>query len=196
MTDRRPAPPGVRVWAEAELPAGIARQIAELEAEAWPGSAPGHDPELAPKVMALVGEDGTVAASLALLFKDIRHAGRTYRAAGLSAVVTRSGLRGRGYGGRLVEAARHELTGAGAVDLVLFSCDRPLVPFYAAAGFTPLPGSVLVGGTPEDPLTTADPGFDKVVLAAVPPRSEDAVDLRVFRGARIGLYPGAVDRLW
>ncbi|MER5933233.1 GNAT family N-acetyltransferase [Streptomyces sp. NPDC002054] len=188
---------GVRVWAEAEVPAGIARQIAELEAEAWPGATPGHDPALAPRVMALVDEDGTVAASLALLFKDIRHADRTYRAAGLSAVVTRSSLRGRGYGARLVTAARQEIVGSAAADVVLFSCDRPLVPFYSAAGFTPLPGSVLVGGTPEDPLTTADPGFDKVVLAAVPgPRSEGAVDLRLFTGVRIALYSGAVDRLW
>ncbi|MFF3858047.1 GNAT family N-acetyltransferase [Streptomyces sp. NPDC002209] len=143
--------------------------------------------------MALVDDDGTVAASLALLFKEMRHAGRTYRAAGLSAVVTRHTARGRGYGGRLVAAARAALAADPAVDLVLFSCDRPLVPFYEAAGFTRLPGTVLVGGTPEEPLATDAPGFDKEVLADFPgPDTAPAA----FAGARIALYPGLVDRLW
>ncbi|MFJ8015145.1 hypothetical protein [Streptomyces sp. NPDC096339] len=35
-----------------------------------------------------------------------------------------------------------------------------------AAGFEVLPGTVLVGGTPEVPLGTDGPGFDKEVPAA------------------------------
>ncbi|MER6450257.1 GNAT family N-acetyltransferase [Streptomyces venezuelae] len=182
-------------WAEAELPAGLARQVAELEDTAWPGAEPGHDPALAPRALLLLAEDGTVAASLALLFKEIRLAGRTYRAAGLSAVVTRAALRGRGLGGRLVAAARAELAADPAVDLAVFSCDRPLAAFYEAAGFEVLPGTVLVGGTPDDPLATDAPGFDKVVLAAFftdgPGR-----DRAAFTGVRVPLHPGDTDRLW
>ncbi|MCJ1677596.1 GNAT family N-acetyltransferase [Streptomyces sp. APSN-46.1] len=182
-------------YAEAELPAALAEQVAALEAEAWPGASPGHDPALSPRALLLLDGDGAVAASLALLFKDIRHQGRTYRAAGLSAVVTRTASRGRGCGARLVAAARRELAAVPGLDLVLFSCDRPLAPFYESAGFTRLPGAVLVGGTPEEPLSTDEPGFDKEVLAdflgqAVEPGAA------AFAGTRIALYSGLIDRLW
>ncbi|MCX5306321.1 GNAT family N-acetyltransferase [Streptomyces sp. NBC_00160] len=181
--------------AEADLPAGPARQVAELEAAVWPGSSPGHDPALTPRTMLLVDGAGTVAAALSLLYKPVPLAGRTYRAAGLSSVVARPELRGRGLGGRLVAAARAELAADPAVDLALFSCDRPLAAFYEAAGFEVLPGTVLVGGTPEEPLATDHPGFDKVVLAAFftdgPGR-----DRAAFTGVRVPLHPGNTDRLW
>ncbi|MFJ4779096.1 GNAT family N-acetyltransferase [Streptomyces sp. NPDC088762] len=177
------------------MPAALARQVADLEAAAWPGSTPGHDPALVPRALLLVDGDGTVAASLALLYKEIGLAGRTYRAAGLSAVVTRAALRGRGIGGRLVAAARAELAADRAVDLALFSCDRPLAPFYEAAGFTALPGTVLVGGTPERPLATDEPGFDKTVLAAFFTDDPDR-DRAAFTGVRVPLHPGNTDRLW
>lgn len=180
------------------LPSGLARQVAELEAQAWPGASAGHDPALEPRSMLLTDEAGAVAASLALLYKEIPLAGRTYRAAGLSAVVARRDLRGRGFGGRLVAAARAALAADPAVDLALFSCDRDLAPFYEAAGFEILPGSVLVGGTPAEPLATDEPGFDKVVLAAFFTYDEGRTDLvrAAFTGVRIPLYPGLIDRLW
>ncbi|MCX5608209.1 MULTISPECIES: GNAT family N-acetyltransferase [unclassified Streptomyces] len=180
---------------EAGVPAALARQVADLEARAWPGSSPGHDPALAPRALLLVDADGTVAAALALLYKEIGVAGRTYRAAGLSGVVTRPELRGRGLGGRLVAAARSELAADPAVDLALFSCDRPLAPFYEAAGFAPLPGTVLVGGTPGEPLATDEPGFDKAVVAAFFTADPDR-DRAAFTGIRVPLYPGTIDRLW
>ncbi|MFK0222552.1 GNAT family N-acetyltransferase [Streptomyces vinaceus] len=183
----------VVTYAQAELPARFAAQVAALEAQAWPGATAGHDPGLAPEVMLLLDDGETVLVSLALLHKEIRHAGRTYRAAGLSAVVTRDTARGRGHGGGLVAAARAALAADPAVDLVLFSCDRPLVPFYEAAGFTRLPGTVLVGGTPEQPLATDAPGFAKEVLADFSGADTGA---EAFTGARIALYPGLVDRLW
>ncbi|MEU9378690.1 GNAT family N-acetyltransferase [Streptomyces sp. NPDC048255] len=182
-------------FAQADVPAALAGQVAALEAAAWPGSSPGHDPALAPRVMLLADGAGTVAAALALLHKDIEVADRTYRAAGLSGVVTRAELRGRGFGGRLVAAARTALAAEGAVDLALFSCDRPLVPFYAAAGFTELPGTVLVGGTPGEPLATDRPGFDKAVVAAFFTAAPEA-DRAAFTGVRVPLYPGNTDRLW
>ncbi|MFD5623062.1 GNAT family N-acetyltransferase [Streptomyces yangpuensis] len=180
---------------EADVPAALAVQVADLEAQAWPGSTPGHDPELAPRTLLLVDEEGTVAAALSLLHKEIRLGGRTYRAAGLSSVVTRTAVRGQGLGGRLVAAARAELAADPAVDLALFSCDRPLTAFYEAAGFTPLPGTVLVGGTPEDPLATDAPGFDKTVMAAFF-TGTPARDRAAFTGVRVPLHPGTIDRLW
>ncbi|MGW7439004.1 GNAT family N-acetyltransferase [Streptomyces sp. NPDC054849] len=187
---------GMRVlgFAEADVPVAPARRLAALEADVWPGSTPGHDPALVPRVMLLVDAAGVVAASLALLYKEIPLAGRTYRAAGLSAVVTRPELRGRGHGGRLVAAARAEPAADRAVDVALFSCDRPLAPFYEAAGFAQLPGTVLVGGTPGDPLATDAPGFDKVVVADFFTDTPDR-DRAAFTGVRVPLHSGPVDRL-
>ncbi|MGI5449504.1 GNAT family N-acetyltransferase [Streptomyces sp. CA-243310] len=176
-------------------PAPLAEQVRALEERAWPGAGAGHDPALAPRTVLLVDGSGTVAASLALLRKEIHLPGRTWRAAGLSGVVTRPELRGRGIGGRLIAAARAELAADPTVDLALFSCDRPLGPLYEAAGFERLPGTVLVGGTPADPLATDAPGFDKTVLAAfLGPDPEPA--RTAFTGIRVPLYPGTIDRLW
>ncbi|MGW6783138.1 MULTISPECIES: GNAT family N-acetyltransferase [unclassified Streptomyces] len=191
----RDAGPRVAGFAEAGVPAALAAQVADLEAQAWPGSTPGHDPALTPRTLLLVDDEGTVGAALSLLYKEIRLGARTYRAAGLSAVVTRTAVRGQGLGGRLVAAARAELAADPAVDLALFSCDRPLAPFYEAAGFAPLPGTVLVGGTPEEPLATDTPGFDKVVPAAFF-TDTPAEDREAFTGVRVPLHPGSIDRLW
>ncbi|WP_329194829.1 MULTISPECIES: GNAT family N-acetyltransferase [unclassified Streptomyces] len=185
------------------LPAGVAAQVGALEAVTWPGAGSGHDPALAPRTVVLWDGDGegagegagVVAACLTLLRKEIRFAGGTYRASGLSAVVTRPELRGRGLGGRLVRAARELLAADPEVDVALFSCDRELTPFYEAAGFAHLPGTVLLGGTPADPLPSDRPGFDKSVLAAFF-TPDPAATRAVFTAARIPLYPGPVDRLW
>ncbi|MCZ0971746.1 hypothetical protein O1L55_10350 [Streptomyces albulus] len=47
----------------------------------------------------------------------------------------------------------------------LFTCDRPLRAFYESAGWHHLPGTVLVGGTPQAPFPSDRPGFDKVTMA-------------------------------
>ncbi|MFJ1704456.1 GNAT family N-acetyltransferase [Kitasatospora sp. NPDC088346] len=185
------------VHPEAEVPAELRRQVWELQEQAWPTGQPdpgvGHDPALLPRSMLLLDGDRVVAA-LDLLSKEISHAGQVFRACGLSAVVTDRARRGRGHGGRLVAAARTYLPELGA-DLGVFSCDRPLEPFYRGAGWQPLPGTVLVGGTPQEPFPSDRPGFDKVVLADfVTPHAR--AHRASFPGARIALYPGAIDRLW
>ncbi|KNB51460.1 GNAT family N-acetyltransferase [Streptomyces caatingaensis] len=183
----------VRAYAEADVPEQLADAAGVLREREWPGGGP-HDPALRPEVMLLLSPDDEVVAALDILFKDVAHAGRLYRAAGLSAVVTDPARRGSGNGRRLVAAARERIAGQG-VDLGLFTCDRPLVGFYAGAGWEELEGTVLVGGTPEDPFPSDGPGFDKATMAgfftARARRDADA-----FRGCRVGLYPGGTDRLW
>jgi aminoglycoside 2'-N-acetyltransferase I len=52
---------------------------------------------------------------------------------------------------------------------------------------------VLVGGTPAAPFPSDQ--WDKVTLASFfSPRAREAAER--FAGARIGLYPGAIDKLW
>jgi GNAT superfamily N-acetyltransferase len=187
---------GVLRFPEPDVPPELRLQVRRLQEQAWPGEepvvlGPVHDPALAPLSLLLV-EDGRVLAALDVLSKRIRHAGATFAARGLSTVVTDVELRGRGFGRALVEAAREEIEASGA-DLGIFTCDRLLRAFYERAGWELLPGAVLVGGTPEEPLPSD--GFDKVVLArffSARARQHAAA----FADARIELYPGEVDRLW
>jgi aminoglycoside 2'-N-acetyltransferase I len=181
---------------EADLPPGLQAQVLELQAQAWPdyrsrGIGPKHDPALLPISMLLV-DDGRVVASLDILSKPIVHRGETYAASGLSVVVTGQRDRRKGYGKRLVEAAREAMRASGA-DLAIFTCDTPLAPFYESAGFAVLEGTVLIGGTLAEPLPSDR--FDKVTLACffTPRAKAHNAD---FIGARIELHSGEIDRLW
>ncbi|MFI0226180.1 GNAT family N-acetyltransferase [Streptomyces lydicus] len=186
---------------EAATPPDLRAQVRELHDEAWPpsdlpadhDSDTGHDPALHPRSMLLV-DDGTVLAALDILSKPLVHAGRHYRAGGLSTVVTRQAARGRGHGRRLVAAAREAMSRSG-LDLGVFTCDRPLRSFYESAGWQLLPGTVLVGGTPTAPFPSDRPGFDKVTMADF--FSTTARKSRTaFRHTRLELYPGEIDKLW
>ncbi|HEY3614466.1 MAG TPA: GNAT family N-acetyltransferase [Gaiellales bacterium] len=179
-----------------DLPPALRDQVRALHRQAWPPSGPAregpaHDPALRPLSLTLVA-DGRVLAALDILSKQLEHAGERFAASGLSTVVTDEELRGRGYGRRLVIAARATIAASGA-DLGIFTCDRPLGAFYEAAGWAILPGTVLVGGTPEEPFPSDQ--WDKVTLASFfGVRAQAAAP--AFAGARIGLYPGSIDRLW
>ena len=191
--------PEIFTWPQDDVPYDLRGQVRALHDQAWPPdpdapprrSSAGHDPALRPLEVLLV-EDGRVLAALDILSKELEHAGERYAASGLSTVVTDEALRGRGHGHRLVSAAR-ELIAASGADLGIFTCDRPLGPFYEAAGWTILPGAVLIGGTPGDPFPSDQ--WDKVTLASFfsAHAQRHADD---FAGARIGLYPGIIDRLW
>jgi GNAT superfamily N-acetyltransferase len=180
---------------EADIPGAFRLQIVELQGEAWPsfraGPAPRHDTALRPVSMLLV-DDWHVVAALDILSKAVVHRGETYAASGLSTVVTERSERLKGHGTRLVEAARDAMRKSGA-DLAIFTCDTPVALFYTAAGFQILPGAVLVGGTPANPLRSDR--FDKVTLASffTPRAVAHAAD---FAGADIELHPGDIDRLW
>jgi aminoglycoside 2'-N-acetyltransferase I len=191
------AEPAILVHAQEDLPRELLEQIRRLDEQAWPGApgllarTPRHDPVLRPVSMILVA-DGRLLASLDILSKDIEHAGERYAASGLSTVMTDVAARGRGHGRRLVRAARDAIAASGA-DLGIFTCDRPLAPFYESAGWAVVPGAVLVGGTPDDPLPSDR--WDKVTLAAFfSARAQRAA--ATFAGSRIALHPGTVDKLW
>ena len=181
---------------ESDVPLDLRLQVAALQHDVWPSDqrpqpGPRHDPALRPLSMLLV-DDRRVLAALDILSKEIVHRGRRYAASGLSTVVTDRVERGKGYGRRLVEAARYDI-GASGADLGIFTCDRPLRRFYERAGWQALAGAVLIGGTPEAPLPSDR--FDKVVMACFFTAAPDDTT-RSFTGCRIALYPGEIDRLW
>ncbi len=200
-------------FAERDTPAALRRQALALQEEAWPSdevarhesdgherdghgedddAGQWHDPALAPIAMLLVDDKGTVVASLDILTKEITHAGQCFQARGLSRVVTASRLRGRGHGRHLVAATREAIEQSGA-DLGIFTCDSGLRTFYESAGWRHLPGTVLIGGTPEDPFPSDR--FDKVTVAAFFTATARA-HAHTFPGTRVALYPGVIDRLW
>ncbi|WP_441245365.1 GNAT family N-acetyltransferase [Kitasatospora sp. McL0602] len=188
----------VESYPEAAVPPELRSQVWALQEQAWPSGEPdpglSHDPLLHPESLLLVDDDGRVLAALDLLSKDLDHAGDTYRAVGLSTVVTDREHQGRGHGRQLATAALSHLRRSGA-DLALFTCDRPLQHFYESAGYQLLPGTVLVGGTPEAPFPSDHPGFDKVTMAAFCTSRATAARPH-FADTRIPLHPGPTDRLW
>lgn len=180
---------------EAATPLVLREQVRALVGQAWPGdpanSRHEHDPKLKPTLM-LVVDAGRLLSCLAILTKDLTHMGRRYAASGLSAVVTSQAERNKGHGHRLVTAAASAVA-ASAVDLGIFTCDKPLQGFYERAGWQVLPGTVVIGGTREAPFPSDQ--FDKVTLAAffTDHARRHALD---FEHARIELYPGDIDKLW
>jgi GNAT superfamily N-acetyltransferase len=187
---------------EQDTPVQLRVQVRDLQEQAWPSppgapapaDAPSHDPALRPLSILLVDEESTVLAALDILSKEIVHAGRRYAAGGLSTVVVGRESRGRGYGRHLVAAAREAMS-TRALDLGLFTCDSALQAFYESAGWRVLPGTVLIGGTPQDPFPSDQPGFDKVTMAgffSAGARQAEAA----FHDSRIELYPGTIDKLW
>lgn len=191
----------VEIVPEGLTPPALRRQVLALQDQAWP-PAPGeppstgltHDPALAPVSVLLVDDDGSVPAALDVLSAPLTHAGTVWAASGLSTVVVDRAARGRGLGLELVRAAAAWIEASGA-DLTLFTCDRPLARFYGATGYEVLPGTVVVGGTVEDPLRSDAPGFDKVTLAGFHTVRARAAR-EAFVGVDVALYPGTVDRLW
>jgi len=204
-------PMEIRSWPWDVAPQHIKAQVLALQDAEWPetaaapgeaaaaaggaeppaAAAAGHDPALRPVTLVLLDGD-VVVVTLDILSKQIEHGGEHWAASGLSAVVTDPAQRGKGHGTRLVVAARTAMRDAGA-DFGVFSCDPALVLFYEGAGWRELPGAVLIGGTPEDPLPTDALG--KVVLAGFfsgRARSRAAS----FRHSRIALFPGQIDKLW
>ncbi len=188
-------------YPEAATPPELRVQVLALQHEAWPPedsaavseTALTHDPSLDPLSMLLMDNEIVVAA-LDVLTKELVHAGRRYRAGGLSTVVTRRGARGQGHGHRLVTAAREAMAASG-LDLGLFTCDRPLQAFYERAGWLLLPGTVIIGGTRRSPFRSDQPGFDKVTLGAFF-SARARTHRRDFHDSRIELYPGEIDKLW
>ena len=183
-------------YPESAVPPDLRRQMVALQDRAWPsagqtGPAPWHDQTLDPLSVLLVDDD-TVLSALDILSKTIAHASESFAASGISAMVTDEAVRGSGHGRALARAAMELMRGRGA-DLGIFTCDTPLQRFYEGAGWEHLPGTVLIGGTPDAPFPSDR--FDKVTMASFfSPNAKAAHDR--FVGARIELYPGLIDKLW
>ena len=97
---------------EEELPDDLRRQTVEALRDEWPGAFTGekanrtqlNDPALHAMIFSLL-VDGQLASRLSVQRKIIEHRGESYKAHGLSGVLTVPAFRGKGYGERVVRAA-------------------------------------------------------------------------------------------
>ncbi|HET7093776.1 MAG TPA: GNAT family N-acetyltransferase [Thermomicrobiales bacterium] len=134
------------------LPATLRRQILAAHRREWPNAyVSDHDgrtwiqrPQFHPTHVVLI-DDGRLIAYTGVVWKDLRHAGETYRTYGLSGVVTTPAFRRQGHGRRVVEAATR-LIRASDADIGLFTCAPGLTTFYAASGWEWMAGAALFGG--------------------------------------------------
>jgi len=186
------------VCPEEELPGDLKRQILEALRAEWPRAFSGakagreelNDPALHPAICALV-VDGQLASHLSVPQKVIEHRGESYKAYGLSGVLTVPAFRGKGYGERVVRAATAFMEQDGA-DVGLFTCDPPLRTFYERCRWTVLEGAWLVGGTRARPFPSDT--LDKITFARFF-SARAQVHEKDFVGAAIWLELGEGD-LW
>jgi aminoglycoside 2'-N-acetyltransferase I len=154
----------VLVVSQDELSLDLKSQVIALLESAWPSERsvarqlrePLHDPARNPLALLLL-DAGAVIGYLAIPSTTIRLADHTYRASGLSAVITHPDHRRRGHGHQLVVGAREAIAASGA-DIGVFTCDPPLVSFYVGCGWTPMPRTAVVGGTRARPFPAAPLG--------------------------------------
>ncbi|MFC4159722.1 GNAT family N-acetyltransferase [Chitinimonas lacunae] len=162
---------------EADFPPELRRQALELSYLEWPQafSAPPkgdealNDPALDPVCIALV-EDGCLLSYTGVQSLWFGKGDEVCRVSGISGMLTRAAQRGRGAGRQVLVAASAWMARSGT-DFGIFTCDPPLVAFYARAGWIETPTMPLVGGTREQPFPSAQ--FGKVTLAqAFTPRGQ------------------------
>lgn len=141
-----------------DCPLDIKEQIILLMRREWPQAFENavedvlwpDNPETHPTSLILI-ENNVVLSHVAVPWKYIDHEGQTFKAFGLSEVMTNPSYRNQGFGSKLVREAV-SLIESQTADIGIFTCDPPLVGFYAKNGWEQLKNAYLVGGTHNQPF--------------------------------------------
>ena len=180
---------------EVELPERLLWQTLESLRGEWPSAFTGakagrtqlNDPALHAMIFSLV-VDGQLASHLSVPRKTIVHHGGSYKAYGLSGVLTVPAFRGNGYGERTVRAAIEFMEQDGA-DIGLFTSDPSLRTYYERCGWTLLEGASLVGGTRARPFPSDALGkitFGRFFSARAQARQSDFLGAAIWLDLREG----------
>jgi GNAT superfamily N-acetyltransferase len=168
--------PGIMTFRDDELPGDLRCQILSFHRLVWPEDFTGEDrlrhwiqpARYHPFHVAIV-DAGVLVSYAGVMWKDLEHAGQTYRTYGLSGVLTYPMFRRQGYGRQVVEAATAVIRASDA-DIGLFVCLPHLINFYAASGWIPMPQAVLRSG----PKSLAQPTQEQVMMGFFSPRGKRA----------------------
>ncbi|OPA73733.1 GNAT family N-acetyltransferase [Paenibacillus selenitireducens] len=139
-----------------DCPAMYRNQILTLMQQEWPHAFENQqicwpEVEATHPISLVLIEDHTVISHVGVPSTNIQHQGLSYKAFGLSEVMTHPSYRRQGLGMRLLREAmvlirQHE------PDISIFTCSPALQPFYMQGGWTPMMKTCLVGGTREKPF--------------------------------------------
>lgn len=103
----------------------------------------------------LLVEQGLVISGCEVVWKDLEHAGVSYKTYGLTGVFTYPSFRGQGYGTRVIGAATDYIAASDA-DVGMFHCAPGLKGFYAACGWIPMEGAKTYVGARAKPVLSQE----------------------------------------
>jgi predicted acetyltransferase len=126
------------------------------EAVLWPSC-----PDTSPISLVLV-EDNIVISHVAVPHKYIKHKGQTFKAFGLSEVMTNPSYRNQGFGLKLIKEAGI-LIEKSEPDISIFTCKPSLVSFYTQGGWEFSKSTHLIGGTLNKPFRSDSLGLSTMI---------------------------------
>jgi aminoglycoside 2'-N-acetyltransferase I len=99
----------------------------------------------------LLVENNILISHTEVVWKYLDHAGKTYKAYGLSGVFTYPDFQRQGYGKRLVRKGTEYIDQSDA-DIGMFHCDKKLKDFYKDFGWIPMETAVTYIGDKNHPV--------------------------------------------
>lgn len=154
---------------QANCPSYIKEQIISLMRQEWPQAFEDSDvdtlwpdsPETQPTSFVFV-ENDIVISHLGIPWKHIKHKGQTYKAYGLSEVLTNPLYRRQGFSLRLIKAAFSYIE-KNNPDISIFTCEPALVSLYTKGGWTNKQNINLIGGTQNKPFRSDSLGLSTMI---------------------------------
>jgi GNAT superfamily N-acetyltransferase len=139
-----------------ELPAHYSQQIRDFMRIVW-WEVCGHNltapvcPAEWHPYFCILAEGAALISSATVVWKMLDHAGQTYKAYGLSGVMTYPAHRKMGYGHRIVQEATDTIHASSDADLAMLWTGPRLNDFYARNGWKHPEGITITVGDPADP---------------------------------------------
>ncbi len=143
------------VYPDEQLPPHLKCQILSFLRMMWPQGFMGENrlrdwisPAEDHSISMMFVEEDILISHTQVVWKFLNLAGETYKAYGLSGVLTYPAFRGQGFGRRIVEKGTAYIDTTDA-DIAMFHCDKSLKKFYSACGWIPMETAVTYIG-PKD----------------------------------------------
>ena len=150
------------IYPSNELPPHLKCQILSFLRMMWPGGFEGknrlRDWISSPEdhsISIMLVENDILISHTEVVWKYLDHAGGTYKAYGLSGVLTYPAFRKQGYGKRIVEKGTAYIEASDA-DIGIFHCDKSLKEFYVSCGWIPMETAVTFIGVKDSPMISSE----------------------------------------